>query len=129
MWWRREELCLFGIELAAFQDSVPDYPISALSMQQRPGAQTTLATVLAKANFWQSIAAVQLNERQKQVLNRLLDGFEGKLTTSKWAKLAKCSQDTATRDMLALVSQGVLIRNAEGGRSTSYSIAACSQFQ
>jgi len=93
------------------------------------GAQTTLATVLAKANFWQSIAAVQLNERQKQVLNRLLDGFEGKLTTSKWAKLAKCSQDTATRDMLALVSQGVLIRNAEGGRSTSYSIAACSQFQ
>jgi Fic family protein len=87
------------------------------------GAQTTLATVLAKARFWESIAAIPLNERQRLVLSRLLDGFEGKLTTSKWAKLAKCSQDTATRDILALVSQGVLKRNAEGGRSTSYSIA------
>jgi Fic family protein len=84
------------------------------------GAQTTLATVLVKARFWESIAAVPLNERQRLVLNRLLDGFEGKLTTSKWAK---CSQDTATRDILALVRQGVLRRNAEGGRSTSYSIA------
>jgi Fic family protein len=87
------------------------------------GAQTTLATVLVKARFWESIAAVPLNERQRLVLNRLLDAFEGKLTTSKWAKLAKCSQDTATRDILALVHQGVLKRNAEGGRSTSYSIA------
>ena len=87
------------------------------------GTQTTLATVLAKARFWESIAAVPLNERQRLVLNRLLEGFEGKLTTSKWAKLAKCSQDTATRDILALVSQGILRRNAEGGRSTSYSIA------
>jgi Fic family protein len=87
------------------------------------GAQTTLATVLVKARFWDSIAAVPLNERQRLVLNRLLDGFEGKITTSKWAKLAKCSQDTATRDILALVSQGVLRRNAEGGRSTSYSLA------
>jgi Fic family protein len=86
------------------------------------GAQTALATVLVKARFWESIAAVSLNERQRLVLNRLLDGFEGKLTTSKWAKLAKCSQDTATRDILALVHQGVLKRNAEGGRSTSYSI-------
>src|SRR5580698_5316871 len=86
-------------------------------------AQTTLGTVLVKARFWESIAAVSLNERQRLVLNRLLDGFEGKLTTSKWAKLAKCSQDTATRDILALVRQGVLKRNAEGGRSTSYSIA------
>ena len=87
------------------------------------GAQTTLATVLAKARFWESIAAIPLNARQMLVLNRLLDGFEGKLTTSKWAKLAKCSQDTATRDILALVRQGVLLRNAEGGRSTGYSIA------
>ena len=87
------------------------------------GAQTALVTVLAKARFWESIAVIPLNERQRLVLNRLLDGFEAKLTTSKWAKLAKCSQDTATRDILALVRQGVLLRNAEGGRSTGYSIA------
>jgi len=80
------------------------------------------AAVLVKALFRESLAAVPLYERQRLVLNRLLDGFEGKLTTSKWAKLAKCSQDTATRDILALVNQGVLKRNAEGGRSTSYSI-------
>ena len=86
------------------------------------GAQTTLATVLAKARFWDSIATVTLNERQRLMLNRLRDSFEGKLTTSKWAKLAKCSQDTATRDINALVSEGVLKRNAVGGRSTSYSI-------
>jgi len=86
------------------------------------GAQTTLATVLAKARFWDSVATITLNERQRLMLNRLLDGFEGKLTTSKWAKLAKCSQDTATRDIHALVSEGVLKRNTAGGRSTSYSI-------
>ena len=67
--------------------------------------------------------AVQLNGRQKLVMNRLLDGFEGKLTTSKYAKLAKCSQDTAHRDILALVDHGILVRNPEGGRSTSYSLA------
>ena len=59
------------------------------------------------------------------VINRLLDGFEGKLTTSKYARLAKCSQDTAHRDILALVDQRVLVRNPEGGRSTSYSLAHC----
>lgn len=57
----------------------------------------------------------RLNERQRLVLNRLLDGFEGKLTTSKWAKLAMCSHDTALRDIAALVEGGVLVRNAEGG--------------
>jgi Fic family protein len=57
------------------------------------------------------------------VLNRLLDGFEGKLTTSKYAKLAKCSQDTALRDILSLVERGILARNPEGGRSTSYALA------
>ncbi|HEX2228869.1 MAG TPA: DUF4172 domain-containing protein, partial [Candidatus Binatia bacterium] len=59
---------------------------------------------------------------QRLVINRLLDGFEGKLTTSKYAALAKCSQDTGHRDILALVEHGVLIRNPEGGRSTSYSL-------
>ena len=63
-----------------------------------------------------------MNERQRHVLNRVLDGFDGKLTTSKWAKLAKCSQDTALRDILPLVGAGILVRNREGGRSTSYRV-------
>ncbi|HXM43549.1 MAG TPA: Fic family protein [Bryobacteraceae bacterium] len=88
------------------------------------GAQTMLAAVLAKARYWEAIAGVAINERQRRVLNRLLDGFEGKLTTSKYAKLARCSQDTALRDILALVEHGALVRGAEGGRSTSYALAA-----
>lgn len=87
------------------------------------GAQATLATVLFKARFWETFADVSIHDRQRLVLNRLLDGFEGKLTTSKWAKLAKCSHDTALRDILALVERGVLIRNPKGGRSTSYDLA------
>jgi Fic family protein len=86
------------------------------------GAQTALSGVLARSRFWESMAAVNLNERQRLVLHRLLDNFEGKLTTSKWAKLAKCSQDTAMRDILALVERGVFVRGPEGGRSTSYSL-------
>jgi Fic family protein len=86
------------------------------------GAQTTLAGVLAKARFWEAVATVPLNPRQRLVLNRLIDGFAGKLTTSKWAKLAKCSQDTALRDILDLVEHGILVRNPEGGRSTSYTL-------
>ncbi len=88
------------------------------------GAQTTLASVLAKARFQKSIAGVTLNERQRLVLNRMLDGFEGKLTTSKYAKLARCSQDTALRDILHLVEHGILVRSPEGGRSTSYALGA-----
>jgi Fic family protein len=87
------------------------------------GAQVTLEAVLFKAEFWKSIASVALNDRQRLVLNRLLDGFEGNLTTSKWAKLTKTSQDTAARDIRALVEVGILARNAAGGRSTSYSLA------
>jgi len=86
------------------------------------GAQEMLGTVLDKARFWDRIKDTQINDRQKRVINRLLDGFEGKLTSSKYASLAKCSQDTAHRDILALVAQGVLVQNAEGGRSTSYSL-------
>jgi Fic family protein len=86
------------------------------------GAQTTLGTVLAKARFWEAITGVAINERQRLVINRLLNGFEGKLTTSKYAKLAKCSQDTAFRDILFLVGHGILVRNPEGGRSTSYAL-------
>ena len=87
------------------------------------GAQKVLSGVLAKARFWERVQGVPLNERQRLVLNRLLDGFEGKLTTSKYATLAKCSQDTALRDLLPLVERGILVRNPEGGRSTSYSLA------
>ncbi len=86
-------------------------------------AQTALAGVLAKARFWESAAGIAMNQRQRLILNRLLDGFEGKLTTSKYAKLAKCSQDTALRDILALVGDGLLVRSPEAGRSTSYSPA------
>ncbi len=87
------------------------------------GAQTTLSVVLAKARFWGAIAGGAINDRQRLVLNRLLDGFKGKLTTSKYATLAKCSQDTALRDILPLLERGILVRNPEGGRSTSYALA------
>jgi len=85
-------------------------------------AQNTLSVVLAKARFWEEIAGAAINERQRLLLNRLLDGFEGKLTTSKNAQLAKCSHDTALRDILALVERGILVRNPEGRRSTSYAL-------
>ena len=87
------------------------------------GAQTTLAAVLRKARLWQNLRDVSINERQRMMLNRLLDGFEGKLTTSKWSAMAKCSSDTALRDILDLVEYGVLVRNPGAGRSTSYSLA------
>ena len=86
------------------------------------GARVTLSAVLAKARFWERIRQVQLNDRQRPVLNRLLDGFEGKLTTSKYAKLSKCSQDAAHRDILWLIENGIVVRNSGGGRSTSYSL-------
>lgn len=86
------------------------------------GAQETLGAALGKSRFWERFATEALNERQIKVLNRLLDGFEGKLTTSKWAKLAKCSQDTAYRDILDLIERGALKKDSAGGRSTSYSL-------
>ncbi len=85
-------------------------------------AHTTLDAVLVKARFWQRCAGFAMNERQVKVMNRLLDGFEGKLTTTKWAALAKCSQDTALRDITELVEHGVLRRSSSGGRSTSYEV-------
>ena len=86
-------------------------------------AQTSLGGVLAKARFWERAQGVALKERQQRVLNRLLDGFEGKLTTSKYAKLAKWSQDTAWRDIRELVDRGLLVSNPAGGRSSSYAIS------
>ena len=93
------------------------------------GAETILATVLAKARFWEGHTTTPFNARQRGVINRLFDGFEGKLTSSKWAKLAKCSQDTALRDIDDLVKRGVLVKDAAGGRSTSYSLAAAGSSQ
>jgi Fic family protein len=78
------------------------------------GADTLHDSVLQKARFWESISQSPVNERQRAVLNRLLDGFEGKLTTSKWAKLTKQSQDTAHRDITDLVAKGILVRSQEG---------------
>lgn len=86
------------------------------------GAEIILAAVLAKAGFWEKHGSTPLNDRQRNVLNCMLDGFEGKLTTSKWAKLTKCSQDTALRDIADLVEHGILVKDAGGGRSTSYSL-------
>lgn len=85
-------------------------------------AQFTLDTVLAKARFWQRWASTPLNERQVKVLNQLLDGFEGKLTSSKWAAIARCSADTALRDIHELLTRGVLRKMEGGGRSTAYEL-------
>jgi Fic family protein len=87
------------------------------------GAETTLGVVLKKARFWEKYTGAAFNERQRLIINRLLDGFEGKLTSSKWAKLVKSSQDTALRDIDDLLQRGVLTKDAAGGRSTSYSLA------
>jgi Fic family protein len=86
------------------------------------GAQGALFSVLFKGRFWESITDIALNDRQRMMINHLLDGFEGKLTNAKWAKIAKCSSDTALRDLQYLVDRGILVRGEEGGRSTSYSL-------
>jgi len=86
------------------------------------GADQALSSVLVKARFWQQAAGVPMNARQIGVINRLLDGFEGKLTSSKWAALAKCSQDTALRDIGDLLDRGILVRSQASGRSTSYDL-------
>lgn len=85
-------------------------------------AEATLDATLAKGRFWVRIAEVPINDRQRKVLNLLLGDFKGNLTTSKWAKLTKCSSDTALRDITELMDYGVLARSAEGGRSTNYSL-------
>ena len=86
-------------------------------------SQDTLRAVLQKAHFWERFAQQPLNARQVRVLNQLLEGFEGKLTTSKWAKLNKSSHDTAYRDILDLVERGALRTDPADGRSASYSLA------
>jgi Fic family protein len=85
-------------------------------------SEQTLEVVMIKARFWKAHAGESFNERQRKIINRLLDGFDGKLTSSKWAKLTKCSQDTALRDISDLVDRQILAKEQAGGRSTSYTL-------
>lgn len=107
-----------GLDVTGWQEWFLNCLLRALE-----GTQGTLGAVLNKAHFWERFAKEPLNERQIKVLNRLLDGFEGKLTTSKWAKLARSSQDTAYRDILDLLERRALKKDPGGGRNTSYSLA------
>jgi Fic family protein len=91
--------------------------ISALGASEK-----TLAKVLSKVQFWEKHSNTFLNERQKQMLNKLLDGFDGKLTSSKWAKITKCSSDTALRDIQDLIAKSILVKELSGGRSTNYEL-------
>lgn len=86
-------------------------------------AETILDATIRKSRFWESLSGLPINNRQHAMLSRLLEGFEGKLTTSKWAQITKCSQDTALRDIADLMRRGVLLQDAAGGRSTSYRLA------
>lgn len=81
-----------------------------------------LTRVLLKADFWSRYSKTIMNERQKKVLNKLLDGFEGKLTSMKWAKITKCSKDTAIRDINDLINKDILQKESAGGRSTNYEL-------
>ena len=87
------------------------------------GADTGLAGVINKARVWERVNQKPVNDRQRTVINRMLNGFEGVLTTSKYAKLAKCSNDTALRDIQELLDRGILVKNAGRGRGTSYRLA------
>lgn len=85
-------------------------------------SEENLSGVMQKAKFWELHQAVMLNDRQRKMLNKLMDGFEGKLTSSKWAKIGKCSADTALRDIQDLIKKEILVKEDGGGRSTSYQI-------
>ena len=87
-------------------------------------AEKLLSVVIYKSRYWDWLKEKSLNEGQKLIINKLLDGFNGKLTTSKWAKIAKCSSDSALRDIQNLITQGILEKESGGGRSTSYSLVA-----
>lgn len=83
-------------------------------------SDVVLARVLKKAKYWELIATKNINDRQRLIINKLLDNFEGKLTSTKYAKIAKCSADTALRDIQNLITQGILVKEAGGSRNTSY---------
>lgn len=83
-------------------------------------ASKTVERSLQKAAYWDRFRTVEINERQRKIINRLWDGFEGKLTSSKWAKICSCSQDTALRDINDLIAKRMLRNSGEGGRSANY---------
>lgn len=87
-------------------------------------ATETIARTLQKAAYWDKFRNVNVNERQRKVVNRLWDGLEGKLTSSKWAEICHCSQDTALRDINDLINKGMLRNSGEGGRSANYLLPA-----
>jgi len=93
------------------------------------GAEEILAEVLFKSEFWKRVNLHPPNERQRKVLNRMMDGFEGHLNTSRYAKLAKCSTDTALRDIKELLARSILMKNPGSGRSTSYRLAALDELK
>jgi Fic family protein len=82
----------------------------------------TLQRVSTKAEFWKYHSSAELNDRQRKMLNKLLDGLNGNLSSSKWAKMTKCSRDTAIRDINDLLAKGLLQKEAAGGRSTHYEL-------
>ncbi len=84
--------------------------------------EITLQKILRKTEFWKIHENTELNKRQRLVLNKLFDGFDGKLKSSKWAKIAKCSPDTALRDIKDLIEKGILGQEQQGGRSTNYEL-------
>ena len=104
---------------------VTEWLVWFLSCFERALSSTdeTLAVVMQTARLWENPATNNLNDRQKYMLNKLFEGFFGKLNSSKWAKMAKCSQDTATRDIQDLIERGILIKEGAGGRSTSYTLS------
>ena len=90
-------------------------------------AELTVSKALQKGHYWEYLATKKINDRQRIMINKLLDGFEGKLNSSKWAKLVKCSSDTALRDIQNLMDQNVLVKEEAGGRSTSYVLSPAVQ--
>lgn len=93
--------------------------------QALSASEFTLRSVMQKAKFWERNRDISFNERQRKLLNMLFDGFNGKLTSSKWAKIAKCSPDTALNDINNLIAKGILQKTNEGGRSTNYILVDC----
>lgn len=87
-------------------------------------ALDAISTTLEKANFWEKFRDVEINERQRKIINRLWDGFDGHLTSSKWAKICHCSQDTALRDINDLLAKGLLVKSASSGRSSHYMLSS-----
>ena len=96
--------------------------VETLTQRLLETSELRLDSVLKKAAFWNSHAQTPLNERQRKIINRLFDGFDGPLTSSKWAKICKCSPDTALRDINDLIEKGILTKSASAGRSTHYEL-------